>query len=349
MTTLTMRAAALTGHGGPEVIKIVDLPVPEPKRGEIRLKMGAAALNRLDLWVRAGWKGLELAFPHIMCADGAGEVDALGDGVTGWQVGDRACINPTLRDADCLIRTGRETECDIHILGEHAPGVAAQYACLPARNLLPLPPHVPYSDAAAAGLVYLTAWHSLVTRGGIQPGETVLIVGAGGGVNTASIQIAKFFGARTIVVGSDAARCAAARALGADDVIDRSAVESWSKTAHQLTGRRGADLVVDNVGQATLSDSIRAAARNGRVLIVGNTSGHAAQIDTRYVFSKHLSLIGSTMGTLHDYRTVMALVFAGRLRPVIGATLPLADAAQAQALLESGSVFGKVVLSIAEP
>ena len=344
----TMRAAVLIGHGGVDVLQVIDtLPIPEPKRGEVRLRMRAAALNRLDLWVREGWKGLELHMPHIVAADGAGEVDALGEGVTQFAVGDRVSINPTLIDAESLLMAGDESAIlNAPIMGEHAPGVAAQYVTLPARNLFKMPDGFAFEDAAAAGLVYVTAWNSMITRGGLKPGESVLIVGAGGGVNSASIQIAKLAGCTVYVIGSSAEKCDHAKSLGADITINRADDPAWSKTLYKLTNKQGVDVVIDNVGQATLPDSLRAAKRGGRILIVGNTSGYNAQIDTRFIFGKHLTLIGSSMGSTQDYQTVMKLVFAGKLKPVIGATLALDDIRKGHELLMSGDVFGKVVLRI---
>lgn len=343
-----MRAAVITGHGGPDVIEVVNnLPMPEPGRDEVRVAIKAAALNRLDLWVRAGWPGLELHLPHIMCADGAGVVDALGAGVTAFAPGDRICIDPSIVPADSpALYTGLENQSRIAILGEHAPGVAAEYAVLPARNLLKMPDHIDYPTAAAAGLVYVTAWHSLITRGGLRPGESVLIVGAGGGVNSASIQIAKLAGARVYVVGSDAEKCAKAAQLGADVTINRAETPQWSREIYRLTGKQGVDVVVDNVGAASLNESIRAAKIGGRILIVGSTSGPKFELDIRYIFGKHLSLIGSTMGPHRDYVTVMNLVFDGQLQPVIDSVLPLDAAREAQQKLEAFDVFGKIVLEL---
>jgi NADPH:quinone reductase-like Zn-dependent oxidoreductase len=343
-----MRAAVIVGHGGREVVQVVnDLPIPDPAPGMARIAIKAVALNRLDIWVRAGWKGLNLAMPHVCCADGAGVVDQVGAGVSNVALGDRVGINPTLVDPDCLSLSGDEAEClDSPVMGEHAPGVAAEYVCVPARNLVRLPNHVSFADSAAAGLVYVTAWHSLIVRGGLKAGESVLVVGAGGGVNSASIQIAKLAGCTVYVVGSTAKKCRQAEALGADVTIDRSVEPNWSKAVYVATGKRGVDVVVDNVGQATLPDSLRTARRGGRILIVGNTSGYAATIDTRYLFAKHISLIGSSMGTTADFRAVMGLVFEGRLKPVIGAVLPLADIREGHRLLEEGDVFGKVVLEL---
>jgi NADPH:quinone reductase-like Zn-dependent oxidoreductase len=208
-----------------------------------------------------------------------------------------------------------------------------------------MPAHFDPHQAAAAGLVFHTAWHSLITRGKLRPGETVLVVGASGGVNTASIQIAKLAGAQVIVVGSNAGKLALAATLGADTLIDRSKDENWSREVYKLTDKRGVDVVVDNVG-TTYYQSFRAARKGGRILTVGNTGAPKFEIDNRYIFGKHLSIIGSSMGTLLDFKTVMGLVFAGQLKAVVDHTFPLADAGAAQERLESGSQLGKVTLAI---
>jgi len=346
---LQMKAAVFYEHGNRDVLRIADdLPVSEPGYGEVRLKMGAAALNRLDLFVREGWKGLNLHMPHVTGSDGAGMVDAVGAGVSSLNVGDRVAVDPTIIPPACLESGDDPRFCDgVGIMGEHYSGFGAEYVIVLARNCLKLPDTVSCAEAAAAGLVYVTAWHSLVTKGSIRAGESVLIVGAGGGVNTASLQIAKLAGCHVIVIGSNADKCAQAQSLGADMTIDRSAEPNWSKAVYQLTGKRGVDVVVDNVGQATLFDSIRSVRKGGRILIVGNTSGPKMELDIRYLFSKQISLIGSTMGPHKDYVRVMQLVFAGKLKPVIGARLPLEQIAEGHRLLEEGVVFGKVVLDIA--
>ena len=343
-----MRAAVITQHGGPEVIQIVDdLPMPDPAPDQVRINIKAAALNRLDLWVREGWPGLKLKMPHVMCADGAGVVDAVGRDVTQFQPDDRVCINPTIvdRNSPALMR-GLENQSRIHILGESVPGVAAEYVVLPARNLLKLPDHISFEEAAAAGLVYLTAWHSLITRGSLRPGESVLIVGAGGGVNTASIQIANLAGAKVYVVGSTAEKCENAKQLGADVVINREEDANWSKVMYQLTDKQGVDVVVDNVGQATLQDSIRSARIGGRILVVGSTSGPKMELDIRFIFARQVSIIGSTMGPHQDFVQVMNLIFDGRLQPVIDKVLSLEQAREGQTRLEKFDVFGKVVLRL---
>lgn len=343
-----MRGSGFYEHGPADVIQLIDnLPMPEPGPGEVRIAIKAAALNRLDLWVRDGWPGLDLHMPHITGSDGAGVIDALGPGVTGYVPGDRVCIDPTIVPPDSpALMTGLENQSRIAILGEHVGGTAVEYRCVPVRNVLRIPEHVSFEDAAAAGLVYVTAWHSLITRGGLRAGETVLIVGAGGGVNTASIQIAKLAGARVLVVGSSADKCEKAALLGADITIDRSAVASWSKEVFRLTDRQGVDVVVDNVGQATMFDSIRSARIGGRILVVGNTSGPKFELDLRYIFSKHLSIIGSTMGPHQDYVRVMNLVFSGALKPVVGAVLPLERTGEGHRILQAGDIFGKVVIQV---
>lgn len=341
-----MRAVLLDRHGKSESFRYVeDHPIPEPGTGEVRVRVRVAALNRLDIWVRDGWPGIKLPLPHIPGADAAGDVDALGVGVRGVAVGDRVVINPGYAPDDPEF-AGRE---NLHpqggILGEHRSGTFAEYIVVPARNLLKLPDHVSYAQAAAASLVFLTAWHSLITRGGLRPGESVLIVGAGGGVNSASIQIARLAGAQVYVVGSSAAKLEQAKVLGADVTIDRTA-EDWPKAIYTLTGKRGVDVVVDNVGKETLPGSMRAVRRGGRILVVGNTSGPDAEIDVRYIFGKHISIIGSTMAPSTDFVTVMRLIFEGRLKPVIGATFPLIQVNEAIRALERGEIFGKIVLEV---
>lgn len=352
MSEKTMRAAVFTEHGDLDKLTVVDdLPVPEPGPGEVRVAMKAAALNRLDLFVRVGWKGLDLAMPHVVGSDGAGVVDALGAGVSGYAPGDRVAIDPGVIPVDGLqdprAAFNNQTR-NIAIFGEHRPGLAAEYAIVPARNLVKMPDDFPFTEAASAGLVFLTAWHSLMVRGGLKAGESVLIVGAGGGVNSASIQIAKLAGATVYVVGSTAEKCAGARELGADFTINRAEEPAWSKAVYKLTEKRGVDVVVDNVGEATLGDSVRCVRVGGRVLVVGGTSGPKAEIDVRQIFARQVSIIGSTMGEHRDYVTVMNLIFAGKLKPVVGKVFALDEVRAAQATLANFDVFGKVVLRVTE-
>jgi len=342
-----MKAIVFYEHGSPDVLKYVDLPQPQPNPEQVLVKLHAAALNHVDLFVRRGWKGLNLNFPHILGADGAGEIVAVGENVSGWQVGERVVINANLGCGTCdFCLAGEDNRCrNWELLGETVNGTYADHILIAPKQLFRLPEQFDYHAAAAASLVYQTAWHSLITRGKLRPGETVLIVGASGGVNTASIQIAKLTGASPIVVGSAKEKLELAEKLGAEILIDRSKTENWSKEVYRLTHRSGVDVVVDNVG-TTFPQSLRALRSGGRLLTVGNTAAPKFEIDNRYIFAKHLSIIGSTMGTLKDFSEVMSLVVAGKLAPVLDKTFPLADARLAHERLEKNEQLGKITLSI---
>lgn len=356
-----MKATLFHQHGGPEVLEYTDFPTPEPKPGEALVRLRVAALNRVDVFVRNGWPGLKLDLPHINGADGAGDVVALpplssppfsskirgNKGRQGLKVGDRVVINPNLGCGECNpCLSGQDNMCrDWHLLGETVRGTYAEYVALPIRQLYKLPDGFDLRKAAGAALVYQTAWHSLITRGKLQKGETVLVVGAGGGVNTASIDIAKYSGAQVVVVGSDALKLEKAEALGADILIDRSREENWSKAVYLATGKKGVDVVVDNVG-TTFMQGLRALKKGGRLLTVGNSGGPKFEIDNRYIFAKHLSIIGSTMSTMADFVTVMDLIVKGVLEPALDMSFPLQDAADAQERLWKGDNFGKITLDI---
>ncbi|MBK5108920.1 MAG: zinc-binding dehydrogenase [Anaerolineales bacterium] len=342
-----MNAILFHQHGNIKVLEYRDFPTPQPDPGQVLVRLQAAALNHLDIWVRKGWPGLKLEYPHIQGADGAGEIAALGEGVTNWSVGERVVINPNLSCGTCeYCLAGMDNRCnDWGLLGETTRGTYAEFITVSARNLLRIPGDFGFHEAAAAALVFLTAWHSLIKRGQLKAGETVLIVGASGGVNLASLQIAKLGGARVIVVGSGPEKLALAESLGADHLIDRGQESSWSEVVFDITHKHGADIVVDNVG-TTFPESFRSAARGGRILTVGNTGHPRVEIDNRYVFAKHLSLIGSTMGTHNDFRSVMDLVFKGHLKSILDQTFPLRDAGAAQTRLERGEQIGKITLEI---
>jgi NADPH:quinone reductase-like Zn-dependent oxidoreductase len=342
-----MKALVFHEHGTLAQVSYEEIPTPEIGPDEVLVEIKAAALNHLDLWVLGGWPGLNLKMPHIMGSDGAGIVVEVGANVDGFAVGDRVAINPTKSCGKCAYcLSGRDNMCQTFaIMGEHVDGFYAEYAAVPSRNLLKMPDDASIEDAAAASLVYVTAWHSLIKRGGLQAGESVLMIGAGGGVNTAAIQIAKLAGADTIyVVGSSEEKLARARELGADVTINRHE-ENWGKAVFKATDRQGVDIVVDNVGAATYAGSLRALKKGGRLLTVGNTSGATFEIDNRLIFGKHLSILGSTMGTIQDYSEVMTLVFNGRLSPVIDTTYPLSEGHTALQRLQDGDVAGKLVLT----
>lgn len=342
-----MKAVHFHTHGGPEVLEYVDFPTPQPKPGEVLIRLRAAALNRVDVFVRNGWAGLKLEYPHIPGADGAGEIAGLGEGATGFQVGDRVVINANLGCGECeSCKSGWDNRCTRwHLLGETIRGTYCEYLSLPAKQVLKMPDGFGFHEAAAAALVYLTAWHSMVTLGGVKAGETVAIVGAGGGVNSASIQIAKYLGAKVIVIGSNAEKLKQAEAIGADVLIDRSSEADWSKAVFLATEKRGVDAVVDNVG-TTFPLSLRTLRKGGRLLTVGNSGAPKFEIDNRMIFAKHLSIIGSTMGKMSDFREVMELVFAGKLNPIMDKTYSLNEAATAQQRLWQNENFGKITLDI---
>ncbi len=342
-----MKALHFIEHGGPEVLQYGDLPDPLPGPGEALVQVKAVALNHLDLWVRQGWPGLNLPLPHIGGSDVSGLVVGYGDGAKGPAPGTRVVIDPGIvLGEDEWTRRGEESVSPHYrLLGEHVRGGCAEYVTVPSRNLLPIPDGIGFAQAAAPSLVGLTVWRMLVKRAQLKAGESVAIVGAGGGVNSFSIQVAKYLGATVYAITSTAEKMRKAEELGADYVINYRE-EDWAKKLYQLSGKRGVDVVVDNVGRATLSSSMRAVARGGRVVIVGNTSGPKAEIDVRFIFGKQISLIGSTMGSHQDFCDVMELVWAGKLKPSIDRTMPLADGRAAHELLAAGRQFGKIVLQI---
>lgn len=344
---MMMEAVLFYEHGGPSVLQFEQVPVPEPGPGEALVRLRFAALNHLDIWVREGWPGIKISYPHIPGADGAGEVVALGQDVTNFRIGDKVVINSNIGCGNCdFCIAGQDNKCrNWNLLGETISGTYTQYVSIPHRNLYPIPEGFDLRAAAAAALVYHTAWHSLITRGDLRPGETVLTVGASGGVNTACIQIAKLTGATVYVVGSNSKKLELAESLGADFLIDRSKEADWSKTIYRMTDKQGVDVVVDNVG-ITYPLSFRAARKGGRILNVGNTGGPKVEIDNRYIFGKQLTIIGSTMGTITDFSKVMDLVFARKLSPALDKSFPLAEASAAQERLESGEHLGKITLTI---
>jgi NADPH:quinone reductase-like Zn-dependent oxidoreductase len=341
-----VKALCFFEHGDLDVLQYADVPDPEPGPGEVLVRVRACTLNHLDIWVREGWPGLKLELPHWTGADVAGEVAGLGEGVTGWEVGQRVVVDPGLTTRqDEYTRRGEDSVSPGYvILGEHVRGGQAEYLAIPAENLLPLPESWDFARAAAPLLVSLTAWRMLIHRARLRAGESVLVIGAGGGVNSMAIQIAKLAGATVYALTSTEEKMEKAHDLGADVVLNYRDDPHWSKTLYKMTGRRGIDVVVDNVGQATLTQSMRAVARGGRIVIVGNTSGPQAEIDIRYIFGKQISLIGSTMGGHQDFRDVMELVWEGKLEPVVDRVMPLSEGKAAFAALERGEQFGKIVL-----
>ena len=344
-----MKAVVFYEHGGPEVLQYrEDIPVPEIGADDVLVKVRYAALNRLDNFVRRGWAGLQLKMPHILGSDGAGTLAALGERVSGWQIGQRVTYNPTLWCGKCAYCVaGEHPYCDeFAMLGEHAPGNYAEYVRVPARNLLAVPDDADLLAAAAAPVVFITAWRMLFTKGNLQAGESVLIVGAGGGVNTAAVQLAKFAGATVFVIAGDAAKAEAALALGADWAIDRSVQPNWGKAVWARTNRRGVNVVVDNVGEPTWLNSLRSLGAGGRLLTVGGTAGYNAVTPINLVFARQLHIIGSTMGSQADLNKVMTLIFAGKIKVAVDEVFPLQAYPAALARMMTDQHFGKLVVEI---
>ena len=343
-----MKAVVLPRYGGPEVLEYVeDRPEPVPGPDEVLLHVHAASVNHLDLAVRAGIPTLKLVLPHVLGADVAGEVSQLGSDVTGFEPGDRVVANPGLACGHCeFCIAGQDSLCpDYRILGEHVPGTYAEYVAVRAKSLLSIPVDMDWATAAAAPLVFMTAWRLLVTRAAIRPGEDVLILGAGSGVSTAAIQIAKLAGCTVYTTSSSDAKLKRAKEIGADVVINYKEMP-WSKAVWELTGKRGVDVVLDHVGEATFKDSVRSLRMGGRLVVPGATTGALPQLDLRYVFWRQLSILGSTMANQREFEEVMKLVFMGRLKPVVDRVFPLREVREAHAYLERGEQFGKVVLSV---
>lgn len=346
-----MRACVLTATGGPDQLAITDVPdAPRPGPGEVRVRVRAAALNHLDLFVAEGLDGVEYLFPKIVGADAAGVVEAVGNGVTRVGVGDKVMLNPGVSDRTCeFCRKGEHSLCvKYRILGEHLAGTFAELITVPEPNVARVPelsPPLTWPEAAAFSLVTLTAWRMVVTRARVQPGEWVLVWGIGGGVSLAALRIAKLHGATVVVTSSSDAKLARARELGADVTLNHR-TQAVAKEVRTLTGKRGVDVVVDNVGEKTWGDSLRALAKGGRVVTCGGTSGPQLVTDVRPLFWHQYTILGSTMGNDAEYAEVVRRLGAGELRPVVDRVFPLAEAPAAYRYLGRGEQIGKVVVTL---
>ena len=338
-----MKAVFFRRHGGNEVLEYGDRPDPSPGPGEVVVGVRAAAMNHLDIFVRDGIPGGPL--PQIPGADGAGVVEAIGEGVWGLTPGDRVLVQPGLYCNVCeFCRSGEQSLCVKYgIVGEHAPGTFAEKALLPARNLFPIPGSLSFEQAAAFPLSYQTAWRMIVTRGGVRPGDSVLIHGIGGGVAWAALEIALLCGGRVIATTSGEEKAAAARAAGAELAVDYTK-EDVGEAVRRHTGKRGVDVVVDSVGEQTWMTSLKAVRRGGRIVTCGATTGPNPPEEIRLIYWKHISILGSTMANDREFRSLMAAVASGRLLPRIDRVLPLSRAPEAYRLLEEGRQFGKIVL-----
>lgn len=341
-----MKAVRFHEHGGPEVLRYEDVPEPTPRPTEVKLKVKAVALNHLDVWLRKGLPGVKVPLPKIGGCDIAGEVVALGSACARVKVGERIMVSPGWTCGQCAAcLRGEDNLCrSYQIIGGYGvDGGCADFVCVPEVNCIPIPERLDDAAAAAVPLTFLTAWNMLIRQARVKSGEDVLVMGAGSGVGTAAIQIAKLFGARVIAVASTEDKLAKAAALGADAGIN-SATQDLGQELRRLTGKRGADVVFEHVGGATWEKLIPNIAPGGRLVTCGATAGYEARVDIRYLFSKSIALLGAFMGCKADLLEVVRHVAQGRLRPVVDRTLPLAACGQAHRLIEDRAVFGKIVL-----
>lgn len=339
-----MKAVRFHEHGGPDVLRYEEAPDPIAAPGGAIVRVRACALNHLDLWERRGLDRLKLPLPHISGSDIAGDV--VDPGGSGLPVGWRVMLQPGLRCGQCAAcRVGHDNHCvQYDVLGLRSDGGYAELVSVPAENLMAIPAHIDFITAAAFPLTFLTAWHMLITRGGLRTGDVVLVLAGGSGVGQAAIQLARHFGARVFAT-SAVAKADRTLALGAEVVFDHYAGD-FSRDVRRLTEGRGADIVIEHVGEATWDRSVRSMATGGRLVTCGATTGHAAALDLRHLFARQLSLLGSYMGRFAELQAAAPLLYDGHVKPVIDEVFPLARAAEAQRRLEDKEQFGKIVLEV---
>jgi NADPH:quinone reductase-like Zn-dependent oxidoreductase len=340
-----MKAVAFAQHGGPEVLQYLEVADPQIKANEVLIEVRACALNHLDVWVRQGLPGIKIPLPHIPGNDIAGVVRESGALINWVKPGDEVMIQPGVscgHCAECL--AGRDSMCDEYdIIGYRRDGGYAELVAVPGVNVIPKPANLNWAEAAALPLVTLTAWHMLVMRAQIRPGEDVLVHAAGSGVGSLGIQVAKLFGARVIATASSDEKLSRARALGADETVNYTH-DDWPKQVKGLTRGKGVDVVFEHTGVNTWPGSIASLKKGGRLVTCGATSGFDARTDLRHVFYRHLNILGSMMGSKSELLAAMKFIEAGKIRAVIDRTLPLSEARQAQQLMEDRAQFGKIVL-----
>lgn len=340
-----MKAIFFNHHGGPDVLQWGDVPTPTPGPNEVLIQVKACALNHLDIWVRMGIPGITVPLPHILGADVAGVIEAVGSSVKNWSSGQKVLVAPGISCGACPhCQAGNDHLCDTYdILGQQSNGGYAEYVKVPAANLLPFPDPLTFEEAASIPLVFLTAWHMLVTNGNIQKGQTVLIHAGGSGVGIAAIQIAKLKGAHVITTVGSPEKKKRADAL-ADEVVNYRETD-FQQDVLRRTNKRGVDLVVDHIGQETFEKSLMSLAKGGKLLTCGATSGRQIQFDLRTLFGRNITIHGSRMGKKTGLHDVMEHVKSGRLKPVIDSVYPLKDALQAHKRMEDRKNFGKIVLA----
>ncbi|HVF49022.1 MAG TPA: zinc-binding dehydrogenase [Pyrinomonadaceae bacterium] len=340
-----MKAVIFNQHGGPEVLTYTERPEPRIRANEVLVEVRACALNHLDVWARGGLPGIEIPLPHILGNDIAGVVREVGEVVDWVRAGDEVMLQPGVSCGHCReCLSGADNLCaQYDMLGYRRDGGYAELVAAPAVNVIPKPARLSWEEAAALPLVTVTAWHMLVTRAQVQPGEDVLIHAAGSGVGSVGIQVAKLRGARVIATASTDAKLEQARALGADEVVNYTR-EDWPKEVRRLTGKRGVDVVFEHTGAATWAGSIQSLVKGGRLVTCGATSGYDARTDIRQLFYRHLTFLGSFMGSKAELLDAMRFVERGQIRGVVDRTLPLSEARRAHELMQDRAQFGKLVL-----
>ncbi len=340
-----MKAARIHEHGGPEVLRYEDVQEPRIKANEVLVRVRACALNHLDLWVRRGIPGMRFSMPHILGSDISGEVIEVGDLCERVKPGWRVLLSPGVSCRQCeQCVSGKDNFCRrFTMFGYGIDGGDAELVAAPEYTVIQIPDNLSFEQAAAAPLVFLTAWHMLVGRARLQPGEDVLVLAASSGVGSAAVQIARMLHCRVIATAGGEEKLAKAKELGADFVIDHY-TQDISAEVKKITNRRGVDVVFEHVGVATWPKSLESLAAGGRLVTCGATTGYEASLDLRYLFNKQWSLLGSFMGSLSELHQVLKFVFRGQLRPVVDRVYPLSEARAAHERLEHKEQFGKVVL-----
>jgi NADPH:quinone reductase-like Zn-dependent oxidoreductase len=345
-----MKAVRIHQFGGPEVLTYEDVPDPQPRRDEVLVRVRACALNHLDVWVRKGLPGVKL--PHILGSDIAGEIVELGEYVGefksgGFKTGQRVLLAPMHFCGHCpKCLAGLQNQCrEFTVLGNAVDGGDCELIAVPAANVIAIPDSLNFDQAASVPLVFVTAWHMLVTRAGVRPGQTVLVLGASSGVGIAAIQIAKLFQCRVITTAGDEAKLEKARALGADFGINHYQ-QKISEEVRKITNKEGVDIVIEHVGAATWDESVKSLKSSGTLVTCGATTGPEVKIDLRHLFARQLTLLGSYMGTMADLHEVLGHVFAGRLKPVVDRVFALKDLRAAHEYLEKSQMFGKIVVNV---
>jgi NADPH:quinone reductase-like Zn-dependent oxidoreductase len=339
-----MKAVRIHQFGGPEVLTYEDVPDPQLRKDQVLVRVRACALNHLDVWVRKGLPGVKL--PHILGSDIAGEVVEVGEYITGFKAGQRVLLAPMHlcgRCAKCV--AGLQNQCrEFSVLGNAVDGGNCELIAVPAANVIPIPDHLDFNQAASVPLVFLTAWHMLVGKAGVRPGQTVLVLGASSGVGIAAIQVAKLFHCRVITTAGDDSKLEKARGLGADFGINHYQ-QKISEEVRKITNKEGVDIVVEHVGTATWDESFKSLKPSGVLVTCGATTGPNVGIDLRFLYSRQLTLLGSYMGTMGELHEVLGHVFAGRLKPVVDRVFPLKELRAAHEYLEKSAMFGKIVVN----